>query len=227
MQGTSGDRVSVRVIGPEVCNDNTPPSGIEGLSVTEYSDRHAAHRFAHLRFVAPEDDFGIARYEVRVGSEPILDEESFMRALQAQAATLENEALRVPTTARQGEPIEIDFGGLAPERHYYVGVRAVDICNEAGPMAVTDYTTPSIQFTTVSPCFVATAAYGTPLADEIVALRRFRDRHLMTNAIGRAFVAAYYAIGPHLAGVIREDEALRSATRTMLAPLVAFARWID
>ncbi len=227
MQGVASDRVTVRVIGPEVCNDNTAPEAVEGLSVTEYGDRKEAHRFAHMSFVAPADDFGIARYEVRVGTEPIIDEASFMRALQAQAATLENEALRVPTTARQGQTIEIDFGGLSPERHYYVAVRAIDICNAAGPMAVTEYTTPSIQFTTVSPCFVATAAWGTPMAGEIGALRRFRDRHLMTNAIGRAFVSAYYAVGPHLADVIREHDSLRSATRTVLEPLVALARWAD
>jgi hypothetical protein len=34
------------------------------------------------------------------------------------------------------------------------------------------------------------------LADEIWALRRFRDRYLMTNPTGRAFVDAYYSVGP-------------------------------
>src|SRR5690606_8952966 len=146
----------------------------------------------------------IARYDVRVSSEPILDDESFERALQAQAASLENVALQVPTSARAGQLVEVDFGGLSAERRYYIAVRAVDLCNVPGPMAVTEYVTPPIEFTTVSPCFVATAAYGTPMADEIGALRRLRDRHLRTNAIGRVFVRAYETVGPHLADLIRE-----------------------
>jgi hypothetical protein len=60
-------------------------------------------------------------------------------------------------------------------------------------------TTTAITFTTVSPCFVATAAYGSPLAAEVGTFRRFRDRHLMNNALGRAFVDAYYEVGPHAA----------------------------
>ncbi|MCZ7677393.1 MAG: hypothetical protein M5U28_00895 [Sandaracinaceae bacterium] len=227
MQTGAGDRVAVRVIGPEVCNDNEAPGAIEGLEVTQYAERRSAHRYAHLGFVAPSDDFGIARYEVRVSSEPIVDEESFMRALQAQAATLENEALVVPTDAAAGARVDVDFGGLAPERRYYVAVRAVDLCNAHGPMAVTEHETPPIEFTTVSPCFVATAAWGTPMAGEIGALRRLRDRHLRTNALGRAFVRGYEAVGPYLAGVIREDEDLRAAARSLLSPIVALARALD
>jgi hypothetical protein len=217
----------VRVIGPEVCTDNAAPEAVQELEVTEYSDRHAAHRWAHLRFVAPADDFGIARYDVRVSSEPIVDEASFDRALQAQAASLDSEALIVPTSARPGEAIEVDFGGLAPERRYYLAVRAVDVCNVSGPLATVEFTTPAIEFTTVSPCFVATAAWGTPMAEEIGALRRLRDRHLRTNALGQALVRAYETVGPHLAALIREDDDRRAATRTLLAPVVALARWLE
>ena len=73
---------------------------------------------------------------------------------------------------------------------------------------------------------MATAAYGSPLADEVGVLRRFRDRFLMTNEIGRALVAGYYTVGPTFADAIREDEDRRAAARTMLTPLVALARWL-
>jgi hypothetical protein len=62
------------------------------------------------------------------------------------------------------------------------------------------------------------------LADEIWALRRFRDRYLMTNPAGRAFVDAYYSVGPHAADIIAEHPWLRTTTRVFLTPLVALAR---
>jgi hypothetical protein len=227
MLGRRDYRVRVRVFGAEFCEDNLPPGAIEGLAVTEYVERRQAHRFAHLSFVAPSEDHTVARYDVRVSADPIVDEESFMRALPAQAATLENEGLIVPTSAAAGETVQVDFGGMSPEQTYYVAVRAVDLCNVPGEMAVAQYTTPAIEFTTVSPCFVATAAYGTPMAEEIGVLRRFRDRHLRTNALGRALVSGYETVGPVLADVIRDEPALRAATRAALAPIVSLVTALD
>lgn len=227
MLGSGPHRVQVRVVGPEVCTDNTAPGAVEQLAVDEYRERHWAHRWATLRFVAPADDSGIARYDVRVSTEPIVDEESFQRALQVQAASLESEALVIPTRAAAGEVIELDFGGLSPERRYYLAVRAVDVCNLGGPLVTVEFTTPPIEFTTVSPCFVATAAWGSPMADEIGALRRLRDRHLRTNLLGRALVRAYEHLGPSLAEVIRHDDDRRAVARGLLGPVVALARWLE
>jgi hypothetical protein len=70
---------------------------------------------------------------------------------------------------------------------------------------------------------VATAAYGSPLAHEISALRRFRDRQLSSNFVGRGLVGLYYEVGPKLANVIREHESLRAVARTLLSPFVAAA----
>lgn len=71
-----------------------------------------------------------------------------------------------------------------------------------------------------SHCFVATAAFGSPLHPHVRTLRAFRDRWLLASAPGRALVRAYYAASPPLAEVIRRRPALRAAARWALAPLV-------
>lgn len=69
-------------------------------------------------------------------------------------------------------------------------------------------------------CFIATAAYGSAMAPEVATLRRFRDRHLMTNAPGRAFVAFYYRHSPALADAIAPHDAARATVRAALWPVV-------
>ena len=62
-------------------------------------------------------------------------------------------------------------------------------------------------------CFIATAAYGTPAAEEINVLRRFRDDFLVHNAPGKAFVVCYYVLSPPVADFISEHELLRTMVR--------------
>jgi len=69
-------------------------------------------------------------------------------------------------------------------------------------------------------CYVATAAYGSYLDPHVSVLREFRDKYLLTNVIGRAFVNAYYEYSPAMAAFIAKHEALRTATRWALTPLV-------
>jgi len=72
-------------------------------------------------------------------------------------------------------------------------------------------------------CFIATAAFGSPLAGEVNLLRQFRDRFLLTSAAGRTFVAWYYANGPAAADFIRNKPLVRAAVCAALYPLVGFS----
>jgi hypothetical protein len=70
------------------------------------------------------------------------------------------------------------------------------------------------------PCFIATAAYGTPAADQVEALRTFRDTHLLTNAAGTALMRAYYRYSPAVASVVASNSVLRALTRAALTVMV-------
>lgn len=69
-------------------------------------------------------------------------------------------------------------------------------------------------------CFVATAAYGSPLDPHVASLRIFRDRYLLTNEPGRRLVDLYYRTSPPLAEYIARHETLRRGARVLLTPLI-------
>ncbi len=71
-----------------------------------------------------------------------------------------------------------------------------------------------------SRCFVATAAFGSPLEPEVAALREFRDAHLRPHRAGRAFVAWYERTSPPLAAWIADRPWARAVARGLLAPLL-------
>lgn len=69
-------------------------------------------------------------------------------------------------------------------------------------------------------CFIATAAYGSYLEPEVMVLRGFRDKYLLTNDVGKTFVTYYYKWSPPIADIIKRHESLRLIVRIGLTPLV-------
>jgi hypothetical protein len=76
-------------------------------------------------------------------------------------------------------------------------------------------------------CFVATAAYGSPLAKDVRALSAVRDQYLLRNSLGRVLVSLYYKHGPKLADLISKRPFLKSVVRTGLRPLIAASRAVS
>jgi hypothetical protein len=75
-------------------------------------------------------------------------------------------------------------------------------------------------------CFIATAAYGTETASQLVILRDFRDQVLLKNALGSRFVATYYKLSPPIAAFIAKNDFLRAVVREMFVnPVVSLLQW--
>ena len=72
-------------------------------------------------------------------------------------------------------------------------------------------------------CFIATAAYGTPVHPHMEIFRNFRDRYLMNNKLSRAFVELYYKYSPFFAKIIAKNKLLKMAVQINLIPLVIFS----
>ncbi|MFH0731978.1 MAG: PKD domain-containing protein [Candidatus Omnitrophota bacterium] len=72
-------------------------------------------------------------------------------------------------------------------------------------------------------CFIVTACYGTPQAQEVKILSQFRDNYLLTNPLGTQLVQFYYKHSPKWAEYIKDKAVLKRAIRTLLRPCVWMA----
>ena len=76
-----------------------------------------------------------------------------------------------------------------------------------------------------SGCFIATAAYGSPLASHVKVLSRFRDYFLLTNRMSKRFVSFYNTYSPSMADFVEKHDSLKMMVRLGLIPLVG-ASWL-
>ncbi len=128
--------------------------------------------------------------------------------------------------------------GVDNDVTYYVSVSAVDHAdNESAlseqltvvPAATTDFWESYVAAGGKDPggfCFIATVAYGSPMASDLDTLRAFRDGVLMQTASGRWFVDTYYTHGRFIAAWIADKPALKAVARVLLVPLVWLAEFI-
>lgn len=168
-----------------------------------------------VMFEAPGDDGGsgrVAEYEIRVRAGEPITEANFDSSMPV-ASVLE------PDDAGQMQMLTLS--GLMADTQYYVGIRAVDDCRNLGPLVTLSFKTGERKAGEVDACFVATAAYGSKLANEVEMLRHFRDAMLEQSVLGQLAVSAYYTFGPTVAGVVGESELLRATARGVLEPVVS------
>jgi hypothetical protein len=208
------------------CSTSTGPAAPGNLQAGPVDDPKNSYQWGALHFTVPASTHPIHNYEVRVGTSEITaaDPQTFNNAGLATSASLEGDALVVPTTGAPGTAVDVDFGGLSPVTSYYVAVRAVDECAVVGPYAVSKrFTTTKINFTKLSGCFVATAAYGSALSSQVESLRVARDAFRQRSRVFATATDLYYRSGPAAAAVISRSDSTRAVVRTLLGPLVDIA----
>jgi hypothetical protein len=213
-------RIDVRI-----CSLHEAPGTPTQLSAKATTNPRHSHEWGTLHFVEPPSAEPIDHYDVRMGINPIVagDDTTFLRAPPAVTAAIDPVAVRVEGVAA-GNGLDVSFGGMIPLTTYYVGVRAVDACGLTGPVAVATLTTTKINFTKLSGCFIATAAYGTALEPRVQALRVARDVLRARSATFATATDLYYRAGPVAAAVVGRSDAVRAVVRRLLAPVVAVAQ---
>jgi uncharacterized protein (TIGR03437 family) len=123
-------------------------------------------------------------------------------------------------------PSAFQITSEVPSGDYHVKAyfSVVNANQQIGTSAETDF---SVATTTAAGgCFVATAAFGSPMARQVQWLRAFRDRILLPGRAGRAFVNWYYGWSPRAATWLRGHAGARKLTRAMLWIPVAYA-WLS
>jgi hypothetical protein len=171
-----------------------------------------------VSFIAPGDDgiMGkVTKYDVRyLAGEPLTDA-NFDQGRPITATITPTDPGTVQT---------VDVTGLLPSTDYYIGIRADDDCRNSSHVVSVHVTTLASKVGEVDACFIATAAYGSRMANDVEMLRHFRDTFLQHTAVGELAVEAYYTFGPGVAGIISQSELLRTTARDALSPIVAWVR---
>jgi hypothetical protein len=189
--------------------DSAAPGAASNLIVTDLAQRSAS-----MSFYAPGDDgeLGVVSgYQIRYQAVETITDANFIDASPISMAIEPDEPGQLQT---------FDLTGLLPETTYHVGVRAFDDCKNYGPLVTAWFVTPERVTGEVDACFVATAAYGSVMANEVHMLRAFRDGILRQSVLGELFVETYYTVGPAFSANLAHSDVLRHAARDGLAPLV-------
>jgi hypothetical protein len=140
-------------------------------------------------------------------------------------------------TSRGNYPYLTDVGnntshtitGLEEDRVYYFAITAYDSeYNESDYSDELAYVVPSSDTEGSGGgyggggggCFIATAAFGTPMAKHVKILSQFRDKILLPTQLGQAAIVSYYKHSPPLADYIASHNNLKRLVRWSLLPII-------
>ncbi|HAY38468.1 MAG TPA: hypothetical protein DCY53_03450 [Desulfobacteraceae bacterium] len=126
-----------------------------------------------------------------------------------------DQTVTVTSLVNSSQTYSIILGVASSDDVDYVGINPTDVTVVNG----------GSDLGSGSGCFIATAAYGSPLALHVKVLSRFRDQYLLTNGIGKRFVRFYNTYSPPMADFIKKNDNLRAMVRFGLLPLIGVS-WL-
>jgi len=90
--------------------------------------------------------------------------------------------------------------------------------------STTTTTTTAFPLTILRPCIIASAAYGSELAEPVQSLREFRDHRVQSTFAGAEFMKAfnsfYYSFSPKVASIVASSQFVAAPVRLLLYPLI-------
>jgi hypothetical protein len=189
-----------------------PPSAITDLTVppTGLTAVSATLQFTRVQSASA----AVPQYEVRYQSGPTITEQQFSSAASAPQVQ----------PGSPGTLASVTIPNLKPGTQYAAAVRVVEPCGQASPIASVTFTTPSMRFTQLSGCFVATAAWGSALAPDVGAMRKVRDWLRPQSTMFAVATDLYYRSGPAAAAVLRRSDTARALVRRLLGPIGAASK---
>lgn len=213
--GTGRVLVALEQCEPTVCDP--PPPQPAKVSLMVVTDKDITASTATIHFLNGSANGSPASgYEIRYLA---TDHRSMTAEEFAQANRAPQVVPGLPDTAAS-----FTLDSLKPQTHYVVGVRTQGPCMGASDIAVTEFKTPTMKFTQLSGCFVATAAYGSAMDPEVAALRAARDELRPQSALFAAAIELYYRSGPAAASVIGRSDTARALARRLIGPVAEIAR---
>ncbi len=75
-----------------------------------------------------------------------------------------------------------------------------------------------------SKCFIATSAFESPVAPEVIILRKFRDKVLKQSWLGKNLIWIYYRLSPTIANGLDRWRILKTPVRFLLRKVSDFLR---
>ncbi len=134
-------------------------------------------------------------------------------------------------SGRVNDPVSADISGLNESTTYHYRLLAT---NESGTSYGDDNTFTTLAAVEVvnqevadgsgsSGCFIATAAFGSPVQPSVKILREFRNRFLLNNNIGKSLVNFYYKYSPPMADCISRHDNFQVMVRICLLPVVGMS----
>jgi len=190
-----------------------PPGAVSSLAMVSATATSASFTFVN----ASAGGKPVQMYDIHYQAGTTLTDDTFEGAPPAPV---------VPPAA-PGTQASLEIDDLKPSTPYVLGVRSVDACGQSSVLATLSFVTPTMKFTQLSGCFVATAAFGSALEPRVAALRHARDRLRPASPLFATATELYYRAGPAAAAVVARSDVARAVARRVIGPFAAMAAALD